>query len=427
MEERFNKRKGDYEGFHDSYNYGGYNYKRSSQTLGTTSRPLSYNNLRLPILWGTFGPYDNEVWEQKVESLFHSYVMSMRAQPIKTWSLMKKSLRNRFGVRNHKGQTQGQQRLNSWNHQLLKKFQRILKIQAMIKVESLPTRVEDKGRSMKKELGTILEELPITLSLNPSFMCSEVSFVRLKLFLESYLSPVSIIGDLCAISFGDGLFLVMCYVSKCLSSHTSLDDPLMSSSVKFYPFCYGSGMLDNTSLVGPKIIGFEIDCAIFYILHDECLGKFIENVDHAFPFLDAFMKNLDEVIPLNQHLHFLNDQFEFSYSMHKLSSVVNSLNLLFENTFGFKFYHFHFKQFLLKHFGIMIEVGFEQVFKDFFVRHLYYHKPFKEWFLKNNISLILFWKNYCALILKHEFEATLFNHLLFKEFFDKMVFKEESR
>ncbi|KAI5653927.1 hypothetical protein M9H77_31114 [Catharanthus roseus] len=52
----------------ESYNYGGYNYGRSSQTLGTTLRPLSYNNLKLPIFCGTFGPYGYEVWEQKVES-----------------------------------------------------------------------------------------------------------------------------------------------------------------------------------------------------------------------------------------------------------------------------------------------------------------------------------------------------------------------
>ncbi|KAI5661714.1 hypothetical protein M9H77_21037 [Catharanthus roseus] len=65
MDERFQKRKGDYEGHYDRYNYGGYNYRRSSQTLGTTSRPLSYNNLKLPLLCGTFGPCDYEVWEQK--------------------------------------------------------------------------------------------------------------------------------------------------------------------------------------------------------------------------------------------------------------------------------------------------------------------------------------------------------------------------
>ncbi|KAI5653102.1 hypothetical protein M9H77_30289 [Catharanthus roseus] len=73
MDERFHKRKGDYEGYFDSYNYGGHNYRRSSYTLGTTSRPFSYNNLKLPLLCGTFGPYDYEAWEQKVESLFYSY------------------------------------------------------------------------------------------------------------------------------------------------------------------------------------------------------------------------------------------------------------------------------------------------------------------------------------------------------------------
>ncbi|KAI5666934.1 hypothetical protein M9H77_16787 [Catharanthus roseus] len=53
---------------------------------------------------------------------------------------------------------------------------------------SLKTRVEDKGRSTEKELGTILEDLPISISLNPSLMWHEVSFVELELFLESYLS-----------------------------------------------------------------------------------------------------------------------------------------------------------------------------------------------------------------------------------------------
>ncbi|KAI5664110.1 hypothetical protein M9H77_23433 [Catharanthus roseus] len=67
--------------------------------------------------------------------------------------------------------------------------------------------------------------------------------------------------------------------------------------------------------------------------------------------------------------------------------------------------------------------GFEQVFKNLFVEHIYYNIPFKGWFLKNNISLILFWKNSCALTLKHEFEATLFNHLFVEEFFHKWFSK----
>ncbi|KAI5653014.1 hypothetical protein M9H77_30201 [Catharanthus roseus] len=31
MDERFHKRRDDYEGYYDSYNYGGYNYRRISQ------------------------------------------------------------------------------------------------------------------------------------------------------------------------------------------------------------------------------------------------------------------------------------------------------------------------------------------------------------------------------------------------------------
>ncbi|KAI5653066.1 hypothetical protein M9H77_30253 [Catharanthus roseus] len=49
----------------------------------------------------------------------------------------------------------------------------------------------------------------------------------------------------------------------------SLPDSLMHSGVKFDPSCYGFGMLDDTSLVDPNIVGFELDCALFVILHDE--------------------------------------------------------------------------------------------------------------------------------------------------------------
>ncbi|KAI5680782.1 hypothetical protein M9H77_02009 [Catharanthus roseus] len=120
-------------------NYVNMDERRSSQTLGTTSRPLSKNNLKLPLFCGTFCPYNYEAWEKKVESLFYSYCESeekkfqlvlkslsyevnvwldckcenrrrMRAQPIKTWRLMKKSLRNKFGVGNLERQRQGQEK-----------------------------------------------------------------------------------------------------------------------------------------------------------------------------------------------------------------------------------------------------------------------------------------------------------------------------
>ncbi|KAI5672268.1 hypothetical protein M9H77_12632 [Catharanthus roseus] len=126
------------------YNYGGFNYRRSSQTLETTSRSLIYNNLKLPFLRGTVSPYNYEAWEQKVESLFCSYCVReeekfplvlkslsyevnvlwdckcenrrrMGAQPIKTWSLMKQSLRNRFGVGNHEDKYKAKQMEKSLN------------------------------------------------------------------------------------------------------------------------------------------------------------------------------------------------------------------------------------------------------------------------------------------------------------------------
>ncbi|KAI5653240.1 hypothetical protein M9H77_30427 [Catharanthus roseus] len=43
--------------------------------------------------------------------------------------------------------------------------------------------VEDEGRSIEKELGAILEELSMKLSLIPSLMCYEVSFYAIKEFL----------------------------------------------------------------------------------------------------------------------------------------------------------------------------------------------------------------------------------------------------
>ncbi|KAI5650044.1 hypothetical protein M9H77_36049 [Catharanthus roseus] len=66
--------------------------------------------------------------------------------------------------------------------------------------------VEDR-RSMGKELGHILEDLSISLSLNPSSLCYEVS---LDLF-----------GGMCIIAFDGNLFLLIPSVSKYLSSHTS--------------------------------------------------------------------------------------------------------------------------------------------------------------------------------------------------------------
>ncbi|KAI5669014.1 hypothetical protein M9H77_18867 [Catharanthus roseus] len=106
MDERFHKRKSDYEGYYDSYNYGGYNYRKGSQTLVTTSRPPSYNNLKLPFcglfmesLFYSYCVREEEKFQLVLKSL--SYEVNvwwdskcenrsrMGAQPIKTWSIMK--------------------------------------------------------------------------------------------------------------------------------------------------------------------------------------------------------------------------------------------------------------------------------------------------------------------------------------------------
>ncbi|KAI5672690.1 hypothetical protein M9H77_13054 [Catharanthus roseus] len=119
MDERFHKRRGDYEGYYDSYNYGGYNCRRSSQTLETTSRPLSYNSLKLPLLCRTFGSCDYEEWEQKVKSL-----RRMGAQQIKTWSLIKQAFRPNFELKTMKDKDKVKQRKNSWNLQWVKILQK---------------------------------------------------------------------------------------------------------------------------------------------------------------------------------------------------------------------------------------------------------------------------------------------------------------
>ncbi|KAI5676873.1 hypothetical protein M9H77_07823 [Catharanthus roseus] len=370
--------------------------------------------------------HKRKAWEQKIESLFYSYCLReeekfqlvlkylpyevkvwwdskcenrrrMGAQPIKTWNLMKQSLRNRFGVGNHEEQRQGQPKVkfiellmveespkikelsedkiieslkiyvvketskeepccimneksigikekerieseylecSTEKESELEKSERIKENECFIEKqesekeeqrekeivilekskevnfyanetnpffasESLcvqnfedPSKgedgkltykihkyydnvsnyvpcvlgIKDQGRNMEKELGAIFEELPISLSLNPSLMYYYVSLVELKLFLESYLSHVSIYGDFYAISFGSCLFLVVPYVSKCLSSHASLEDSLLHSSSMFDPSCYDFEVMNNASIKS-RVVGFGLDGVLFDILH----------------------------------------------------------------------------------------------------------------------------------------------------------------
>ncbi|KAI5682102.1 hypothetical protein M9H77_03330 [Catharanthus roseus] len=163
----------------------------------------------------------------------------------------------------------------------------------------------------KKELGNFLKDLPISLSLNPFLMCYVVSLVELELFLDSCLSHVSIIGAFCVIYFCGVLFLVVPYVSKCLSSYAFLEDSLLHSGSMFDPSCYDFRVMDNASIEF-IVVDFEVDGALFDILHDKCLGKFVENVDYVSSFLDIFMEKNNDLVSLNQLMSFASGQVEFS-------------------------------------------------------------------------------------------------------------------
>ncbi|KAI5667745.1 hypothetical protein M9H77_17598 [Catharanthus roseus] len=108
--------------------------------------------------------------------------------------------------------------------------------------------IEEKRRNMEKELDNFLKDLSISLFLNLSLMCYEVSLVELEFFFESYLSHVSVYGDLCAISFGGDLFLVVSYTSTCLSSHAFLENSLLHSGFMFDPSCHDFGVMNNASI-----------------------------------------------------------------------------------------------------------------------------------------------------------------------------------
>ncbi|KAI5653063.1 hypothetical protein M9H77_30250 [Catharanthus roseus] len=102
-----------------------------------------------------------------------------------------------------------------------------------------------------------------------------LSPVELKLFLVSYISHVRIIGDVRAVSFGGGLFLGVTYASKCLSSHASLQDPLLNSSSMFDHSHHDFGLLNNASFVESEVVGLGLDFASFDILHDKFIGRHV--------------------------------------------------------------------------------------------------------------------------------------------------------
>ncbi|KAI5664020.1 hypothetical protein M9H77_23343 [Catharanthus roseus] len=124
------------------------------------------------------------------------------------------------------------------------------------------------------------------------------------------------------------------YVSKCLSSHAFLEDSLLHNGSMFDLSCYDFRVMDNafneSMVVGfglyvalfyilhdkclgkvmdnasieSMVVGFGLYVALFYILHDKCLGKFVENVGYASSFRDTFLENHNDFVSSNQRMTF---------------------------------------------------------------------------------------------------------------------------
>ncbi|KAI5676184.1 hypothetical protein M9H77_07134 [Catharanthus roseus] len=169
-------------------------------------------------------------------------------------------------------------------------------------------KVETLKPSMIEEFSKV-NELPkaqeVVEEMNP-YVCRILKIqARMKmLFLESYFSHVSIYGDLSAIPFDGGLFLVVSYASTCLPSHAFLEDSLLHNDSMFDPSCDDFGVMNNASIQSIVIV-FGLDSALFEILH-ECLGKFVENVGYVSSFLDTFVEDRNDFVSLNQLMSFFH-------------------------------------------------------------------------------------------------------------------------
>ncbi|KAI5650233.1 hypothetical protein M9H77_36238 [Catharanthus roseus] len=283
---------------------------------------------------------------------------------------------------------------------------------------------------MGKELGPILDDLSMSLSLKPSSLCYEVSLEELKSLLDSYYFQVSLIGDMCIISFEGNLFLLGPSMTNFYSSHFSLEDLLMSNSVVLDPSCYGFGNLDDTSLVELNIFGFvfEFDqnslehvCTITstrgrrhtmeFEGQDETIGgklilcfgdlTMILDIDHMLKFSSscAFLeKQLMEVMWL----------LNFRKKMNGSSKVFKAhLCDLVKTTFENGVFELNLKNLVEK----------RLVYSSTFVDFLFKDEALHEIIVQNTKS--------CVKIENQSLGATLLYSLTFKEFLDELIFERE--
>ncbi|KAI5681258.1 hypothetical protein M9H77_02485 [Catharanthus roseus] len=168
-----------------------YSCGRGSQTLGTTSRPLSYNNLKLPLLWCTFGLkiiwHGSKKWnhflflcvreEEKFQLVLKSLSYEVNVwwdckcenrkkvgeKPIRTWSLMKQALRIKYGVGNHEELGQCQPMVKFVESSMVEESQKVIelsqaKIKVSLKINAMEKTSKEKPCIMSKKSIEIKEK-----------------------------------------------------------------------------------------------------------------------------------------------------------------------------------------------------------------------------------------------------------------------------
>ncbi|KAI5667182.1 hypothetical protein M9H77_17035 [Catharanthus roseus] len=66
--------------------------------------------------------------------------------------------------------------------------------------------------------------------------------------------------------------------------------------------------INDTSIVDPNIVGLKLKCALIDVLHDESIGKYVEQLEYVLPILGVFMRIINGFILFIQHVIFLSKQ-----------------------------------------------------------------------------------------------------------------------
>ncbi|KAI5682518.1 hypothetical protein M9H77_03746 [Catharanthus roseus] len=128
--------------------------------------------------------------------------------------------------------------------------------------------MENEGSLHYKMYKTIRISLEHPCTWTSMLGTTDFEELREILFLASYISNVSIIGDACAIASGGGLVLVVPSISKCVSSHDPLKSELVISEDICVPSYLDSELAHDVFVVDFKVVGLGLECASFDIIFE---------------------------------------------------------------------------------------------------------------------------------------------------------------